>query len=125
MTKRLGLIGGIGWESTSIYYRLINEEVRNRLGALHSAPLVLHSLDFDRLNTLVKAGDWNEAGSMLGEAAALLERAGAEGIVLCSNLMHYVVRHIEAAVSVPVLIKKLLCFSLIMAPPLTKPRHPA
>jgi aspartate racemase len=101
--KCLGLIGGIGWESTALYYRLINEEVRNRFGSLHSARLVLNSLGFQTLDSLVKANRWNDAGVMLAEAAQTLERAGAEGVVLCSNLMHYVVEPIAAAVKIPVL----------------------
>jgi aspartate racemase len=101
--KCLGLIGGIGWESTALYYRLINEEVRNRYGSLHSARLVLNSLEFQSIDSLVKANRWNDAGAALADAARTLERAGAEAVVLCSNLMHYVVEPIEAAVAIPVL----------------------
>ena len=101
--KRLGLIGGIGWESTALYYRLINEAVRNRYGSLYSAPLLLNSLEFQALDSLVKENRWNDAGAMLGEAARTLEAAGADAIVLCSNLMHYVAEHVEAAVDVPLL----------------------
>lgn len=101
--KRLGLIGGIGWESTALYYRLINQTVRDRYGSLYSAPLLLHSLEFQALDSLVKENRWNDAGAMLGEAAHTLERAGAEAIVVCSNLMHYVAEHVEAAVDIPLL----------------------
>ncbi len=101
--KRLGLIGGIGWESTALYYRLINEAVRNRYGSLYSAPLLLNSLEFQALDSLVKENRWNDAGVMLGEAARTLETAGAEAIVICSNLMHYVAEQVEAAVEVPLL----------------------
>lgn len=101
--KCLGLIGGIGWESTAIYYRLINQEVRNRFGSLNSARMIVNSLEFQQLDLLVKENRWNDAGAMLAEAAKMLERAGAESVVLCSNLMHYVAPHIEAAVQVPVL----------------------
>lgn len=101
--KCLGLIGGIGWEATEIYYRLINQEVRNRYGSLHSARLIVNSLEFQALDSLVKANRWNDAGAMLAEAARMLERAGAESIVLCSNLMHYVAAQVEAAVEVPLL----------------------
>lgn len=101
--KRLGLIGGIGWESTALYYRLINRTVRDHFGSLYSAPLILNSLDFQSLDSLVKENRWNDAGAMLAEAARTLERAGVEGIVLCSNLMHYVSEHVEAAVDVPLL----------------------
>lgn len=101
--KCLGLIGGIGWESTALYYRLANEEVRNRYGSLHSARLLLNSLEFQAIDSLVKANRWNDAGAVLGEAARTLERAGAEAVVLCSNLMHYVYEAIAAAVEIPVL----------------------
>jgi len=83
--KCLGLIGGIGWESTAIYYRLINQEVRNRFGSLHSARMIVNSLEFQQLDLLVKENRWNDAGAMLAEAARMLERAGAESVVLCSN----------------------------------------
>jgi aspartate racemase len=101
--KCLGLIGGIGWESTALYYRLINETVRNRFGSLYSARLLIDSLEFQALDTLVKDNRWNDAGAVLAEAAQTLEKAGAEGIVICSNLMHYVAEHVEAAVDVPLL----------------------
>lgn len=101
--KCLGLIGGIGWESTALYYRLINEEVRNRFGSLHSARLVINSLEFQSIDSLVKANRWNDAGLALADAARMLERAGADAVVLCSNLMHYVVEPVAAAVQIPVL----------------------
>jgi aspartate racemase len=101
--KCLGLIGGIGWESTALYYRLINEEVRNRYGSLHSARMIVNSLEFQRLDLLVKANRWNDAGAMLADAARSLEAAGVDAVVLCSNLMHYVAEHIAAAIQVPLL----------------------
>jgi aspartate racemase len=101
--KCLGLIGGIGWESTAIYYRLINQAVRNHYGSLYSARLILDSIEFQHLDSLVKDNRWNDAGAMLADAARVLEKAGAEAIVLCSNLMHYVAEHVEAAVDVPLL----------------------
>lgn len=101
--KCLGLIGGIGWESTAIYYRQINQAVRNRYGSLYSARLILNSLEFQHLDSLVKANRWNDAGAMLGDAARTLEEAGADAIVVCSNLMHYVIEQVEAAVDVPLL----------------------
>jgi len=101
--KCLGLIGGIGWESTALYYRLINEAVRHRYGSLYSARLLINSLEFQALDTLVKENRWNDAGAMLAEAARTLEQAGAEGVVICSNLMHYVAEHVEAAVDIPLL----------------------
>ena len=101
--KCLGLIGGIGWESTALYYRIINQTVRDRYGSLYSARLLLNSLEFQELDSLVKENRWNDAGALLAAAARTLERAGAEGIVLCSNLMHYVAEHVEAAVDAPLL----------------------
>lgn len=101
--KQLGLIGGIGWESSVTYYRLINQEVRNRLGSLYTAPILMNSVQFQTLDTLARSGQWNEAGEMLAKAAQALERAGAEGLVLCSNLMHFVAPHIEKAVAIPLL----------------------
>lgn len=101
--KCLGLIGGIGWESTALYYRLVNDAVRNRFGSLYSARMLINSLDFQSLDSLVKENRWNDAGAFLGEAAQTLERAGAESIVICSNLMHYVAEHVEAAVEIPLL----------------------
>lgn len=101
--KCLGLIGGIGWESTAIYYRLINQAVRNHYGSLYSARLILNSLEFQHLDSLVKDNRWNDAGAMLADAARTLEAAGADAIVICSNLMHYVAEHVEAAVNVPLL----------------------
>jgi aspartate racemase len=101
--KTLGLIGGIGWESTALYYRLINEEVRNRFGSLHSAPMIVNSLEFQTLDAQVKANRWNDAAASLAEAARTLERAGAEALLLCSNQMHYVFEAVAGAVAVPVL----------------------
>jgi len=101
--KCLGLIGGIGWESTALYYRLINDAVRNRFGSLYSARMLINSLDFQTVDSLVKENRWNDAGALLGEAARTLEQAGADGILICSNLMHYVAEHVAAAVDVPLL----------------------
>lgn len=101
--KCLGLIGGIGWESTAQYYRLINGAVRDRFGSLFSARLLINSLEFQSLDVLVKENRWNEAGALLADAARTLEAAGAEGIAICSNLMHYVAEQVEAAVEVPLL----------------------
>ena len=101
--KCLGLIGGIGWESTALYYRHLNENMRRRFGSLHSARLLVNSLSFDPLDTLVRTNRWNEAGAMLADAAQRLERAGADAVVLCSNQMHFVADAIQAAVSIPLL----------------------
>jgi aspartate racemase len=101
--RRLGLIGGMSWESTAEYYRLINRGVAARLGGLHSAELVLHSVDFSTIAALQQAGDWAGAGAQLASAAAGLQRAGAEAIVLCTNTMHQVSAEIEAAATIPLL----------------------
>ncbi|MEU8924051.1 aspartate/glutamate racemase family protein [Kitasatospora sp. NPDC048545] len=101
--KTLGLIGGMSWESTAEYYRLINELTRDRLGGLHSARLVLHSVDFAEIERLQAAGRWEEAGQVLAGAARSLEAAGADLLLICTNTMHKVADQVEAAVSVPLL----------------------
>jgi aspartate racemase len=99
----IGLIGGMSWESTISYYRLINEFVKERLGGLHSAKLVLYSVDFHDVERLQRAGDWHAAGQLLSAAARSLEGAGADCIVVCTNTMHNVAPAIEAAVRIPLL----------------------
>jgi len=101
--KTIGLIGGMSWESTIPYYRQINETLKARLGGLHSARLVLYSVDFHDIERLQRAGDWAAAGALLAEAGQALERAGADFLVLCTNTMHKVAGDIEAAVSIPLL----------------------
>jgi aspartate racemase len=101
--KTLGLIGGMSWESTVPYYRLINESVKQRLGGLHSARIVLYSVDFHDIERLQQSGDWAAAGDQLAGVARAVERAGAEGLVLCTNTMHKVAATIEAAVRIPLL----------------------
>lgn len=101
--KTLGLIGGMSWESTIPYYRFINEAIKARLGGLHSARLVLYSVDFEEIARLQHAGDWDAAGQVLADAAQRLERAGAEALVICTNTMHKVAPAIEAKVRIPVL----------------------
>lgn len=99
----IGLIGGMSWESTVPYYRAINEGIRARLGGLHSARLILWSVDFHDIEMLQREGRWDEAGRELASAASALERAGAGLIVLATNTMHKVAPAIEAAVTVPLL----------------------
>jgi aspartate racemase len=99
--KTIGLIGGMSWESTVPYYRIINETVRERLGGFHSAKLVLYNVDFHEIELLQHSGDWDEAGRMLAQAARFLEAAGADCIVLCTNTMHKVANFIESAVNIP------------------------
>jgi aspartate racemase len=101
--KTIGLIGGMSWESTVPYYRLINETIKDRLGGLHSAKLVLYSVDFHDIERFQHAGDWEAAGAHLAQAASALEAAGADFLVLCTNTMHKVAPGIEAAVGIPLL----------------------
>jgi aspartate racemase len=103
MMKTLGLIGGMSWESTIPYYRIINETVRERLGGLHSARLILYSVDFHAIERRQQAGTWDEAGTILADAARSLAAAGAEGLALCTNTMHKVAPAIESAVTIPLL----------------------
>jgi aspartate racemase len=101
--KTLGLLGGMTCESTVPYYRIINRCINERLGGQHSAKLWMYSVDFEEIESLQRAGDWEAAGAILAEAAAGLERAGAELLVLCTNTMHKVAPAIEARVSIPLL----------------------
>jgi aspartate racemase len=101
--KTIGLIGGMSWESTVPYYRLINEAVRERLGGLHSAKVVLYSVDFHDIEQRMQRGEWEAVAVALAKAAALLESAGADFLVLCTNTMHKVAPAIEAAVGIPFL----------------------
>ncbi|MEV7022015.1 aspartate/glutamate racemase family protein [Kitasatospora sp. NPDC093558] len=101
--KTLGLIGGMSWESTAEYYRLLNELTRERLGGLHSARLVLYSVDFATVERLQAEGRWTEAGELLAGAARSLEAAGADLLLICTNTMHKVADQVASAVSVPLL----------------------
>ncbi len=101
--KTIGLIGGMSWESTQTYYRLINQKVREQLGGLHSARLVLYSVDFAEIEALQHQGDWDATAGILASAAQAVESAGAEFLVLCTNTMHKVAADIEQAVRVPLL----------------------
>ncbi|MAO13826.1 MULTISPECIES: aspartate/glutamate racemase family protein [unclassified Marinobacter] len=101
--KKIGLIGGMSWESTQTYYRLINQKVRDELGGLHSAKLVLYSVDFAEIEALQHQGDWQTTGEILGSAAQSVESAGAEFLVLCTNTMHKVASQIERSANVPLL----------------------
>ena len=103
MMKTIGLLGGMSWESTIPYYRLINEGVKQRLGGLHSAQILLHSVDFHEIEVCQSSGDWQRAGEILAQAATGLQQAGAQGIVLCTNTMHKVAEAIESACDVPFL----------------------
>ncbi|MHA4867285.1 aspartate/glutamate racemase family protein [Duganella sp. PWIR1] len=99
--KTIGLIGGMSWESTVPYYRQVNETIKEELGGLHSAKVVLVSVDFHEVERLQHAGDWDAAGVMMADAARALQAAGADFVVLCTNTMHKVAPAIEAAVRIP------------------------
>ncbi|MCD5970545.1 aspartate/glutamate racemase family protein [Pseudomonas quasicaspiana] len=101
--KTLGVIGGMSWESTATYYKLLNEGVRDALGGLHSAPILLHSVDFAGIAALQKSGDWHVAGEQLAQVAQGLQRAGAGALLLATNTMHKVAPAIEAAVDIPLM----------------------
>ena len=101
--KTIGLLGGLSWESTLEYYRMINQGVRERLGGLHSARCLLNSLDFAEVEALFHAGFWDETAAMLAQAARQLERGGADILLICSNTMHKLAPQVQAAVALPVL----------------------
>ncbi len=101
--KVIGLIGGMSWESTLTYYKIINETIKERLGGLHSAKCVLYSVDFQEIEECQANGDWEKSGEVLGEAAYNLEKAGANFIVICTNTMHKVINQIEEKISIPIL----------------------
>ena len=101
--KIIGLIGGMSWESSVPYYRIINETVKEKLGGLHSARLVLYSVDFHEVERMQQAGDWAAAGALLAHASRALQAAGAECVVVCTNTMHKVAEFIVAAVNIPLL----------------------
>ena len=101
--KTIGLIGGMSWESSLEYYRILNEQVRAHLGGLHSAKCLMLSVDFAEVEELQREGRWEEAGAMMAEAALSLERGGADLLVLCTNTMHKCSAQIEQAVRIPFL----------------------
>ena len=101
--KIIGLIGGMSWESTATYYKIINETVKEKLGGLHSAKCILYSVDFQEIEECQANGNWEKSGEILGEAAYNLEKAGADFIVICTNTMHKVVNQIKEKISIPIL----------------------
>ena len=101
--KKIGLLGGMSWESTALYYSLLNELVRDRLGGYHSARCLVSSVDFAPVEEMQRAGDWDAAGRLLADEAHLLEHAGAELLLLCTNTMHKVADRVEEATSIPFL----------------------
>jgi aspartate racemase len=101
--QTIGLIGGLSWESTAVYYRLLNEGIRARLGGLHSAQLLLWSFDFAEIELLQNTDNWPQATERMIDAAQRLERGGADYLLICSNTMHKMAQAVSAAVSIPLL----------------------
>ena len=100
--KTIGLIGGMSWESTIPYYRIINETVNERLGGLHSAKIILYSVEFDEIEKCQASGEWDKSASILSDAAKKLELAGADFIIICTNTMHKVAGQIQAEINIPI-----------------------
>ena len=101
--KTIGLIGGMSWESTVTYYQVVNETVKERLGGLHSAKVLLYSVDFAEIEECQASGDWDRSAAILTEAARNLEKAGADFIVICTNTMHKIVPQMTAGIRIPIL----------------------
>ncbi|MGX4294245.1 aspartate/glutamate racemase family protein [Bacillus sp. JK62] len=101
--KTIGLIGGMSWESSAEYYRIINEEIKTKLGGLHSAKCLLYSVDFKEIEHYQSIGAWDKAGEALGGVARSLEKAGADFIVICTNTMHKVLEYIQDMITIPIL----------------------
>ena len=101
--KTIGLIGGMSWESSSLYYQIINRTTQEKLGGVHSAKCLLYSVDFNEIALLQKEGNWEKLGELMVEAAQSLEKGGADFIVLCTNTMHKLSGEIEANVSIPLI----------------------
>lgn len=101
--RTIGIIGGMSWESSAEYYRLINQSVKARLGGLHSADCLMYSVDFHNIEAMQSSGAWDQAGDVLADAARRLERGGADCVVLATNTMHKVAHQIEVAVDLPLL----------------------
>lgn len=101
--KTIGLIGGMSWESTASYYQLINETIKEKLGGLHSAKILLYSVDFAEIERYQASGDWDKNAGILSQIAQILEQAGADFIVICTNTMHKVAPQIQKTISIPIL----------------------
>ena len=101
--KTIGLLGGMSWESTELYYRWINEETKRALGGLHSAPIAMVSVDFQEIEELQHRGDWAAAAEILARKARQVESAGADFLLICTNTMHKVAEEVESAISIPLL----------------------
>ena len=101
--KRIGLIGGMSWESTVTYYQVINETIKNKLGGLHSAKCILDSVDFYEIEKYQSNGEWDKSAEVLSDSAIRLEKAGADFIVICTNTMHKIVPEITKKINIPIL----------------------
>ncbi len=101
--KTIGLIGGMSWESTALYYKIINEKIKEMLGGLHSAKIILYSVDFAEIEAYQAKDEWEKSAEALGEIAIKLEKAGADFIVICTNTMHKIAPHIEEKVTIPLI----------------------
>ena len=101
--KTIGLIGGMSWESTVTYYKIANETVKKEMGGLHSAKVLLYSVDFAEIEKCQADGDWDKSADILSRAAKNLEKAGADFIVICTNTMHKVVPQIQSSITIPVI----------------------
>lgn len=101
--KTIGLIGGMSWESTVTYYQLMNQSVKEALGGLHSARILLHSVDFQEIVNCQASGDWDKSAAILSDAAKRLEQAGADCVLICTNTMHKVAPAVQAAIAIPLL----------------------
>ena len=100
--KTIGLIGGMSWESTVTYYEIVNEVVKERLGGLNSAKVLLYSVNFEEIEKRQASGDWDECAEILGEAAKNLEKAGADFIIICTNTMHKVAPQMQKMINIPI-----------------------
>ena len=101
--KTIGLLGGMSWESTELYYRLINEETKRRLGGLHSAPIAMVSVDFHEIEEYQRQGDWDAAAQSLASKARQIEAAGADFLLICTNTMHRVAQEVQSTIKIPLL----------------------
>ncbi|MGV3539120.1 MAG: aspartate/glutamate racemase family protein [Rufibacter sp.] len=101
--KTIGLIGGMSWESSALYYQIINQKVRETFGGMHSCRSLLYSVDFAEIAELQHKGDWEALGSLLIEAASRLERGGADFVVICTNTMHKLAEEVEQSIKIPLL----------------------
>lgn len=100
--KKIGMLGGMSWESTALYYKQINEEIKKRLGSLHSAKVVIYSVDFDEIEKLQHSGDWDKTAEILSEASKNIQNANADFLLICTNTMHKVAPNIQGKIDIPI-----------------------